>query len=132
MTPLMGIDYTDARRMRLEVDFQFAAAHRLPRYDGPCFRMHGHNYRFQVAIAGDVDPRSGMVADFGRVKEIVNEHVLARADHRNLNDILDNPTAENIARWIWDELAPRLAGLAEIRLWEIPDCCVVYRGPHGA
>lgn len=132
MTPLMGIDYTDPRRMRLEVDFQFAAAHRLPRYDGPCFRMHGHNYRFQVAIAGDVDPHSGMVADFGRVKEIVQEHVLARADHRNLNDILDNPTAENIARWIWDELAPRLPGLAEVRLWEIPDCCVAYRGPHGA
>jgi 6-pyruvoyltetrahydropterin/6-carboxytetrahydropterin synthase len=118
--------------MRLEVDFQFAAAHRLPRYDGPCFRMHGHNYRFQVVIEGLVDPRSGMVADFGRVKEIVQEHVLLRADHRNLNDILENPTAENISRWIWQELAPHLPGLAEIRLWEIPDCCVVYRGADAA
>jgi len=52
-------------------------------------------------------------------------------DHRNLNDVLDNPTAENIARWIWETLAPRLPGLSEVRLFEIPDCCVTYRGPGG-
>jgi 6-pyruvoyltetrahydropterin/6-carboxytetrahydropterin synthase len=122
------IDYTDARRARLEVEFTFAAAHRLPRYDGPCFRMHGHNYRCQVAVEGEVDPRTGMVADFGRIKELVQEHVLARCDHRTLNDFLDNPTAENIARWIFEVMEPHLAGLAEVRLFEIPDCCVVYRG----
>ena len=127
----MGIDYTDARRMSLEVEFHFAAAHRLPRYEGPCFRMHGHNYRFLVTLAGDVDPATGMIADFGRVKEIVQEHVLARADHRTLNDFLENPTAENIARWIWEALDAHLAGLSEVRLWEIPGCAVVYRGPRG-
>jgi len=125
------IDYQDVRRARLEVEFSFAAAHRLPRYEGPCFRMHGHNYRFLVALEGDVDPRTGMVADFGKVKEIVQELVLARADHRTLNDVLDNPTAENIARWIYEVLAPRLPGLVQVRLFEIPDCCVVYRGGRG-
>jgi 6-pyruvoyltetrahydropterin/6-carboxytetrahydropterin synthase len=55
--------------------------------------------------------------------------VLARVDHRNLNDVLDNPTAEHIARWIWETLAPHLPGLVEVRLYEIPDCCVTYRGP---
>jgi 6-pyruvoyltetrahydropterin/6-carboxytetrahydropterin synthase len=125
------IDYADRRRMRLDVEFYFAAAHRLPRYDGPCFRLHGHNYRFFIGLEGEVDPATGMVADFGVVKERVQEHVLSRVDHQNLNDVLENPTAENIARWIWEVLEPRLQGLAEVRLYEIPDCCVTYRGPGG-
>jgi 6-pyruvoyltetrahydropterin/6-carboxytetrahydropterin synthase len=128
---MAAIDYTDGRRMRLDVEFYFAAAHRLPRYDGPCFRMHGHNYRFFVALEGEVDPRTGMIADFGEVKRIVQEQVLARVDHQNLNDVLENPTAENIARWIWEALEPHVPGLAEIRLYEIPDSCVTYRGTRG-
>ena len=127
---MAAIDYTDGRRMRLDVEFYFAAAHRLPRYDGPCFRMHGHNYRFFVGLEGDVDPRSGMIADFGVIKQAVQEHVLARVDHRNLNDVLENPTAENIARWIWEVLEPHLPGVVEVRLYEIPDSCVTYRGPR--
>ena len=74
------IDYTDRRRARLDVEFYFAAAHRLPRYDGPCFRMHGHNYRMFVAVEGEIDPHTGMIADFGKIQEIVKEHVLSRAD----------------------------------------------------
>jgi 6-pyruvoyltetrahydropterin/6-carboxytetrahydropterin synthase len=127
----MAIDYTDARRMRLDVEFYFAAAHRLPRYEGPCFRMHGHNYKFFVTVEGDVDPATGMIADFGKIKDVVAAEVLARVDHRNLNDLLENPTAENIARWIWEALAQRMPGLAEVRLYEIPDSCVTYRGPGG-
>ncbi len=128
---MAAIDYTDGRRMRLDVEFYFAAAHRLPRYEGPCFRMHGHNYRFFVGLEGEVDPRTGMIADFGEVKRIVQEQVLARVDHRDLNDVLENPTAENIARWIWEVLEPHVPGLAEVRLYEIPDSCVTYRGPRG-
>jgi 6-pyruvoyltetrahydropterin/6-carboxytetrahydropterin synthase len=128
---MAAIDYTDTRRMRLDVEFTFAAAHRLPRYDGPCFRMHGHNDRFVVALEGEVDPRTGMIADFGEVKRIVQEQVLARVDHRNLNDVLENPTAENIARWIWEVLEGHVPGLAAVRLYEIPDSCVTYRGPRG-
>ncbi|HTN50892.1 MAG TPA: 6-carboxytetrahydropterin synthase QueD [Anaeromyxobacter sp.] len=127
----MAIDYVDRRRMRLDVEFRFAASHRLPRYDGPCFRLHGHNYVFFVAIEGEVDPRGGMIADFGDIKRVVQEQVLEKVDHRDLNDVLDNPTAENIARWIWEALERRLPGLAEIRLFEMPDSCVTYRGPGG-
>jgi len=65
---------------------------------GPCFRLHGHNYKFFVAVEGEVDPKTGMIADFGDIKRTVQEHVLARVDHRDLNDFLENPTAENIAR----------------------------------
>ncbi len=128
---MAALDYSDSRRMRLEVEFTFAAAHRLPRYDGPCSRVHGHNYRFLVAVEGEVSPESGMIADFGEMKRIVGEQVLARVDHRSMNDVLENPTAENIARWIWESLEGRLAGLAEVRLYEIPDSCVVYRGSGG-
>jgi 6-pyruvoyltetrahydropterin/6-carboxytetrahydropterin synthase len=127
----MAIDYTDSRRMRLDVEFYFAAAHRLPRYEGPCFRLHGHNYKFFVTVEGEVDPSTGMIADFGVIKTVVGEEVLARVDHRNLNDILENPTAENIARWIWEALKPRMADLVEVRLFEIPDSCVTYRGAGG-
>ena len=72
-----------------------------------------------------------MITDFGVVKQVVQEQVLARADHRVLNDVLENPTAENIARWIWEVLEPHLPGLVEVRLYEIPDSCVTYRGPGG-
>jgi 6-pyruvoyltetrahydropterin/6-carboxytetrahydropterin synthase len=72
-----------------------------------------------------------MIADFGDVKREVQEHVLARVDHRNLNDVLENPTAENIARWIWETLEGKIPGLCEVRLYEIPDSCVTYRGPRG-
>lgn len=116
-----AIDYTDRRRMRLDVEFYFAAAHRLPRYEGPCFRLHGHNYKFFVGLEGEVDPATGMIIDFGVLKQAVQEQVLARVDHRNLNDVLENPTAENIARWIWEVLASHLPGLVEVRLYEIPD-----------
>ncbi len=128
---MAALDYTDRRRMRLDVEFYFAAAHRPPRYDGPCFRQHGHNYRFFVSLEGEVDPRTGMIIDFGLVKQAVQEEVMARVDHRDLNDLLENPTAENIARWIWETLEPRLPGLCEVRLYEIPDSCVTYRGPGG-
>ncbi len=77
--------------MRLDVEFNFAAAHRLPRYEGPCFRLHGHNYRFFVGLEGEVDPATGMITDFGVVKQVVQEQVLARADHRDLNDVLREP-----------------------------------------
>jgi 6-pyruvoyltetrahydropterin/6-carboxytetrahydropterin synthase len=126
------IDYTDRRRMRLDVEFYFAAAHRLPRYQGPCFRMHGHNYKFFIGLEGEVDPATGMIADFGDIKRAVTERVLAKADHQVLNDFLDNPTAENIARWIWETLVDEVPGLFEVRLFEIPDSCVTYRGPAHA
>jgi 6-pyruvoyltetrahydropterin/6-carboxytetrahydropterin synthase len=88
--------------------------------------MHGHNYRMFVAVEGETDPHSGMIADFGRIKEIVQEHVLSRTDHRTLNDFLENPTAENVIVWIWDRLKPQLPQLKELRLWETPEYCVTY------
>ncbi len=114
--------------MRLEAEFHFAAAHRLPFYDGPCFRMHGHNYRLIVAIEGTPDAKSGMVMDFVEIERTVRKYVLDVCDHQTLNDFLPNPTAELIAQWMWGQLAPNLRGLCELRLHETPEYAVVYRG----
>jgi 6-pyruvoyltetrahydropterin/6-carboxytetrahydropterin synthase len=116
---------------QIEAEFSFAAAHRLPRYNGKCFNLHGHNYRFQVVLRGEPDPYTGIFVDFGDVEKLVKEHVLDRVDHTNLNDSIENPTAENIATWMWPRLEGKLPGLVEIRLWEVPASCVVYRGPQG-
>jgi len=129
--PARASDATGSAMHQIEVDFTFAAAHRLPRYSGKCFNLHGHNYRFQVVLRGDPDPYSGIFVDFSDVEKSVKEHVLDRVDHTNLNDFIENPTAENIANWMWHRLEGKLPGLVEIRLWEIPTSCVVYRGPHG-
>lgn len=114
--------------MILTSRFQFEAAHRLPGYDGPCRKIHGHSYKLHVSIRGSVDPDSGMVIDFHEVERIVGETVLSGLDHRDLNECMENPTAENLAVWIWDRLKRSLPILLEIRLEETENCSVTYRG----
>jgi 6-pyruvoyltetrahydropterin/6-carboxytetrahydropterin synthase len=125
----------------------FNAAHRLwnPRWPdernaqvfGVCGNpnYHGHNYDLDVSVEGEVDPDTGYVLDINRLKAIVQQHVIAVLDHRNLN--LDvpwfrdlNPTAENIAVACWRALEPvlRPARLAHIRLWETERNYVDYSG----
>ena len=112
-------------------EFQFDAAHHLPRHPGRCRNLHGHTYRVQVVCEGPVDPDSGMVVDFAEIRRVVEERVLSRVDHANLNDVLENPTAEWIARWIWHQLDGQGLPLKEIRLFETPTCFVVYAGEDG-
>jgi 6-pyruvoyltetrahydropterin/6-carboxytetrahydropterin synthase len=110
--------------------FRFEAAHVLPHHPGKCSRLHGHSYRFEVAIEGPLQqtgPARGMVVDFDDIASVVRPHVVERLDHSSLNDVMPNPTAEHIALWIWDELAPRLAGLSEIVVWETATACAVVR-----
>jgi 6-pyruvoyltetrahydropterin/6-carboxytetrahydropterin synthase len=116
------------RRMDIEVDFHFSAAHRLPLYEGPCFRMHGHNYKIRVTMSGLHDVKTGMVYDFGELQKVVQREVMPSCDHQTLNDIMENPTAENMIAWIWDKLAPHVPGLKELRLWENAEYCVIFRG----
>jgi 6-pyruvoyltetrahydropterin/6-carboxytetrahydropterin synthase len=94
---------------------------------------HGHNYELDVTVAGEIDPDSGYVMDLGHLNQLVEERLLARLDHRNLN--LDVPwfrelipTAENIAMTCWRELKPALPGnlSLHIRLWETPRNYVEY------
>ncbi|HEU5182659.1 MAG TPA: 6-carboxytetrahydropterin synthase QueD [Candidatus Polarisedimenticolia bacterium] len=114
--------------MILSKRFRFEAAHRLPRYEGPCFDLHGHSYELHVTLEMPVDPESGMTLDFFHLEDVVRERVLSRLDHKNINDTLDNPTAENIAIWIWNELKPVFPAMIEIKLHETQDSSVTYRG----
>ena len=87
--------------------FKFDAAHKLPHYDGKCQNLHGHSWKIQVKVLGKVQtegPKQGMIVDFSDLKDTVNRVVLGDLDHHYLNDFLDNPTAENLAR----EVALRL------------------------
>src|SRR5262249_41507390 len=67
--------------MDLSVDFHFCAAHRLPYYDGPCFRMHGHNYKLQVTVSGKPNARDGMIIDFEEIRKKTWELALNQCDH---------------------------------------------------
>ena len=96
--------------VRVEADF--AAAHALTHYRGKCERLHGHNYRVRLWAKGHVLGEGGMLVDFGLLKGALRE-VLSELDHGNLNDIpdfSDDPSAERIARYVFDGVERRLAG----------------------
>jgi 6-pyruvoyltetrahydropterin/6-carboxytetrahydropterin synthase len=116
--------------MEIFREFTFEAAHRLPQVpDGhKCARLHGHSYRLEVHISGDVDPAMGWIMDFADLKAAVNP-VIAELDHYYLNEVpgLENPTSENLARWTWDRLAATLP-LSAIVVRETCTSGCVYRG----
>ena len=105
----------DGQQMVIGREFYFDSSHHLPKYRGTCENDHGHTYRLVVELSGPIC-ENGMVMDFKRLKEIVGEKVLSRLDHACLNDILENPTAENILEWISNELEG--LPLSSLELWE--------------
>ncbi len=116
--------------MVIRKTFRFEAAHVLPHHPGKCARLHGHSYRVEVAVAGALQaagPATGMVVDFDALAAVVRPHVVERLDHSSLNDLMPNPTAEEIALWIWNELIARVEGLEEIVVWETASACAVVR-----
>jgi 6-pyruvoyltetrahydropterin/6-carboxytetrahydropterin synthase len=116
--------------VQIRKSFTFEAAHVLPHHSGKCARLHGHSYRLDVALEGPLQqsgPATGMVEDFEVVSRVVKAAVIDTLDHRSLNELMDNPTAENIVSWIWDRLASDLSQLAELTLWETPRACVVMK-----
>lgn len=102
--------------MRLCREFYFDAAHYIPDYKGKCEQLHGHTYKLEVVIKGDVQD-DGMVVDFVKMKEIVETSVIEKLDHHALNEIFDNPTAEHILEWISTQLKGKIP-VSSIRLWE--------------
>ena len=116
--------------MRVSKVFSFDSAHFLPSYHGKCETLHGHTYRLVVTVAG-VPDAEGMVIDFILLKKIVQEEVLSVLDHSLLNDILPQPTAENIAKWVWQRISEKVrrdrAALFEVEVWESPTSYVRVR-----
>ncbi len=126
---------------------EFCASHRLfnPEYSdeknaqvfGLCNNPngHSHNYVMEVTVRGEVHPETGMVLDLKALKKLVNEEIILKVDHKNLNvdvpflkDII--PTAENLAIQFWEVLESRLESgqLHEIKLYESERNFVIYRG----
>lgn len=118
-------------RVTLTKTLTFDAAHWLPTFpDGhKCRRVHGHSYRVEIVLEGDVPPQRGYLVDFTDVKAAAAP-LIGQLDHQMLNDVagLEIPTAENIARWFYERLKPRLPQLAAVRLHETEGNCAEYRG----
>ncbi len=114
----------------------FSAAHHLRDYEGKCERVHGHNYKIELELKSPIVDRSGMVADFTVVRQAL-EKVLQRFDHQDLNEIKPfdklNPTAENIAKLIWEEMNlkfnTRKVKVSRVTVWETESSYATY-APH--
>ncbi len=89
--------------MLITREFTFDSAHQLTDYYGKCESMHGHTYKLHVTLEGEVQ-KNGLVIDFVVLKRIVKKHVLDILDHRVLNEVVKNPSAENLVVWIWNQL----------------------------
>jgi 6-pyruvoyltetrahydropterin/6-carboxytetrahydropterin synthase len=105
---------------------EFEAAHRLPRHKGKCRDIHGHHWEIELACSGPVNKETGMVVDFGEFKSL-RDWVDEKFDHKNLNDFMETPTAENIAAYILGEFTlwctSRGLDWKYIKVWESKDSC---------
>lgn len=118
-------------RVRLTKDFTFEAAHLLPKApEGhKCRRLHGHSFRIEITVEGEVDPETGWFLDYGKIAAAVDP-IRAKLDHYYLNEVpgLPNATSENLARWIWEKLTPALPSLARITVHETCEARCEYEG----
>jgi 6-pyruvoyltetrahydropterin/6-carboxytetrahydropterin synthase len=89
--------------MFVSKEFSFDSAHFLTNYYGKCERVHGHTFKLRITVEGKVQS-NGLVIDFVVLKRIVKKQVLDRLDHNLLNDTVENPSAERLSVWIWDQL----------------------------
>ena len=118
---------------KLIIKKEFSSAHVLNGHPGDCKRMHGHNWTVEAKVEGDKINKIGMVIDFKDIKNKLGE-IISRLDHRYLNDIEpfteNNPTAENISKYIYKELSKNIntdnIKVSEIKLWETSNSAVIY------
>ncbi len=111
--------------------FQIEAAHRLPHVPAghKCARIHGHSFRIEVHVSGEVGELTGWVMDFADLRQAF-QPLFDQLDHRYLNEIegLENPTSENLARWIWPRLQEHLPLLSKIVVQETCNAGCIYTG----
>jgi 6-pyruvoyltetrahydropterin/6-carboxytetrahydropterin synthase len=119
-------------KMILVKEFKFDAAHKLKNYQGPCANLHGHTYKLQIALNGPIK-ENGMIIDFVDLKKIVKEKIISKLDHNYLNKIVQQPTAENLVIWIFDQLKKEFnqkkyqnLKLKWIKLWETKTSYVIH------
>ena len=118
-------------RIKLSKTFDFESAHWLPTFpEGhKCRRMHGHSFKIDVFVEGDVAAEKGYLIDYGDIKAAI-EPLKEKLDHRVLNDIegLENPTAEMLAKWVYDRLKPALPLLSCVIVRETCTSAAEYHG----
>jgi 6-pyruvoyltetrahydropterin/6-carboxytetrahydropterin synthase len=122
-----------AAKYTLKVLTDFASAHTLRDYPGACSRMHGHNWKVELEVVATKLNEIGIAIDFKQMKQTANE-VCDQLDHRYLNELEPfteiNPTAENIAAWLYSEISKRLNNetiqVSALTLWETERACVRY------
>ena len=121
----------DACTMEIFKEFRFEAAHRLPNVEAghKCERLHGHSYRVAVHVDAPVQSGVEWVMDFGDIAKAFAP-IRESLDHYYLNEIegLENPTSENLAKWIWDRLKPELPAMTAIVVRETCTSGCIYRG----
>jgi 6-pyruvoyltetrahydropterin/6-carboxytetrahydropterin synthase len=120
----------------VSVDETFAAAHNLRGYKGKCENLHGHNYKVRVTLSGKEVDSVGLLYDFVHLKQVI-QSVIRSLDHKYLNELppfdVLNPSAENIARYIYDQAAKQLhqapngAEVSSITVWESDVTSATYR-----
>jgi 6-pyruvoyltetrahydropterin/6-carboxytetrahydropterin synthase len=117
--------------VRLSKSFRFEAAHWLPTFpEGhKCRRLHGHSFRVEVIVEGEVDQTRGYLIDYGEIGSAL-ESLRQQLDHRCLNEVqgLENPTSEVLAGWLWQRLRPNLRLLAGVVVHETCTARCEYRG----
>ena len=123
-------------KLMFELIFQthFAAAHNIRGYRGSCERLHGHNWKVEIALRAEELDALGMVVDFRDVKELAHD-LLDNLDHSYLNELAPfkqaNPTTENVAKWVFEELGKRLpphVKIHKVTAWESDTCGAAYMG----
>jgi len=111
--------------------FTLESAHHLPNVPvgHKCARLHGHSFRVEIHVSGPVDPQLGWVMDFADVKAAFDP-LFRQLDHNYLNEVpgLENPTSENLARWIWEKLEPSLPQLSAVVVHETCTSGARYTG----
>jgi 6-pyruvoyltetrahydropterin/6-carboxytetrahydropterin synthase len=112
-------------------EFEFDAAHNLVNYHGKCERLHGHTYKLVVKLKGHRD-KEDMLFDFVELKKLVNSEIIDQFDHHYINEILPQPTAENIAEYAYNKLAPLVKRdnvcLYQVEVWETKTSGIIYEG----
>ena len=119
----------------VSVEQTFAAGHALRNYRGKCENVHGHNYRVLVTLQGQELDSIGLLVDFVEVKKLIHQ-VVDRLDHQFINDLTPfdqiNPSAENMAKYFYDEISRGIAGegavrVSEVQIWETDTASATYR-----
>ena len=113
----------------IKVEGNFSSAHNVRRYKGDCEQLHGHNWKVEAVVAKGGLEKTGMVIDFKELKFRLDE-VLEKLDHKYLNNIpyfkKVNPTSENIAKFIYDNLKAHIRSLKSVTVWENPTSSATY------